>query len=74
VYKLLKDNGMRVYKECLTTNNNESLRDEFFRTPIIRQIWEKLAPKITLKDFFGTADGFNEKIIPTYSEISRSMK
>jgi hypothetical protein len=26
-----------------------------------------------LKDFFGTADGFNEKIIPTYSEISRSM-
>ena len=64
---------MKVYKECLTTNNNESLRDEFFRTPIIKHVWQKLAPEMTLKDFFGTANGFNEKITPTYSEISKSM-
>ena len=35
VYKLLKDQGMRVYKGAITTNNNEDLRDKFFTTPII---------------------------------------
>lgn len=36
VYRLLKDQGMKVFKLAITTNNNESLRDQFFFTPIIQ--------------------------------------
>ena len=48
VFKLLKKQGMKVYKECITTNNNENLRDEFFGTPIIKQLWQKLAPEMKM--------------------------
>lgn len=53
VYKLLKDQGMKVFKNTITTNNNEELRDIFFRAPIIKSIWQKLAPQMKLYDFFG---------------------
>jgi hypothetical protein len=45
---------MLVYKTGLTKNNSEELRDKFFLTPIIANIWRKLAPNMTLVDFFET--------------------
>ncbi len=86
VYKLLKDEGMNVFKLSISSNNNEDLRDKFFKNPIIKQLWEKLAPQMKLSDFFGERPsmnkdnqpkgkkGPNEKIKATYPEISKIMK
>ena len=62
---------MIVYKRAITANNNENLRDKFFNTKIIQSIWKKLVPKMKLKDFF--KEEANERISPTYSEISGIM-
>jgi len=35
ISKLLGDDGMEVYKNSITLNNNEGLRDLFFLTPVI---------------------------------------
>ena len=39
VFRLLGKKGMEVYKDAITINNNETLRDKFFETPIIKAIW-----------------------------------
>lgn len=86
VYNLLQDEGMNIFKLSISSNNNEKLRDDFFEAPIIQQLWEKLAPKMKLSDFFGERPsknkdtqpkgkkGPNEKIKATYNEISKIMK
>lgn len=73
VYRLLKNQGMRVFKTSITTNNNEGLRDQLFEEPIIQKLWKKLVPKMTLNDIFGDV-GPNDRISPTYSEISKIMQ
>ena len=54
-------------------NNNDKLRNAFFGTQIIQQLWEKIVPTMTLKDYFGVK-GPNKNIISTYSMITRIMK
>jgi hypothetical protein len=74
VYRILGKEGMEIYKNSITTNNNEKLRDKFFNAPIIRAIWEKLAPSMSLKDFFkGGEASANHRITPTYSQITKIM-
>lgn len=73
VYQLLGDEGVEIYKTSITKNNNEKLRTAFFGTSIVRHLWEKLTPSLTLKDYFG-AKGYNKNIFSTYSMISRIMK
>jgi hypothetical protein len=52
VFRLLQDEGMLYYKGTITDNNNEDLRDEFFKTSIIVRLWNEIAKDMTLKDFF----------------------
>ena len=62
---------MDLYKATITTNNTDSRRKELFNTPIIKEIWRKLVPKMQLSDFFIET---NQKLIPTYSEITMIMR
>ena len=73
VFKLLRDEGMKIYKLSITDNNNLHLRDRFFKTPIIVRLWEKYAPLMTLKDFFAKTDPKKE-LSPTFSEITGVMR
>jgi len=43
---------MQVYKSMITNYNNETLRDKFFETPMIRRIWAYIAPQMTIDDYF----------------------
>ena len=72
VYQLLGDEGMHLFKTSITLKNNESVRNQFFGTPIIRQLWEKLTPKMTLKYYFD-GKGPNKQLMPTYSIITKVM-
>ena len=66
---------MKVFKTAITANNNEDLRDEFFREPIVIKIWEKLGSQITMKDFFKVKVGNpNKKIFKTYSSVTKIME
>lgn len=73
VYKLLKDEGMQVYKLSITKNNNQALRDKFFNTDIIQRLWNKLMPLMKLEDFFTKAEGNPERNNPTYMMINKVM-
>ena len=72
VYQLLGDEGMHLFKTSITLKNNESVRNQFFGTPIIRQLWEKLTPKMTLKYYFD-GKGPNKQLMPTYLNITKVM-
>ena len=73
VFKLLKDEGMKIYKLSISGNNNMDLRDRFFKTPIIVRLWEKYAPIMTLKDFFAKTEPKKE-LSQTFSEITGVMR
>ena len=51
VFQKLGEEGMKIYKSTITDNNSVSLRDNFFNTPIIQEIWKHIMPKMSLKNF-----------------------
>jgi hypothetical protein len=72
VNKLLGEEGMKIFKQAITLNNNEEMRDKFFKSKIIRDLWNKVVPKMKLNEFF--KDKPNLKIKPTYNYITFIME
>ena len=64
---------MEVYKGTITDFNNEELRDKFFMTPIVAQIWNKIAPMMTLQDCFKEKKAQYEPC-DAFQEITRIMR
>ena len=69
VFLELGEEGMKIYKSTITNNNSVALRDKFFKTPIIQEIWKHIMPKMSLTDF--TVDNSPQD---TKCAITKTMK
>ena len=73
IFQLLKKDGMDLFKTMITDNNNDEMREAFFKNNVIRRLWPILRPVLTRDICFPRGNGPNQAILPTYREITDEM-
>lgn len=73
VFKLLRDEGMELFKTMITDNNNDQQRKAFFTHKVIQRLWSVVSPVITRDLCFTAKAGPNKQILPTYAYIANEM-
>jgi hypothetical protein len=69
---VLGDNGVKVFKNIFD-NNNQALRDQFFKHPFIRTLWPLLRDKYRYEHCFCKA-GPNPDLVSTYKMIIETLQ
>ena len=73
VYKALKDEGIKVFKTCITVNNSIKLRNKFFSLDsVIRKVWPFIRENLTEARLL--PKGPVEALDRTYPEVAKDMR
>jgi len=73
IFEILGEDGMTLFKRCITLNNNERLRDEFFCHNLIRKIWPCVRVFMTEEACFGKK-GPNKDLKKTYKLMTNIVE
>jgi len=72
LYEELGSDGVKVFKNIFD-NNNQELRDKFFRHPLIIRLWPILNKEYKYEHCFCKASP-NEGLMSTYSVIEGTLR